>query len=104
MKRKNKNILSIIVLIILCISTAVTGYLYINNSNSTQKMQNTSGMQEPPDMQNGNNENKPPEKPNDNSTANSSESDNNNSQNNYSSIEKSDDKTIIIQYIKLFLA
>lgn len=65
MKRKNKNILSIIVLIILCISTVVTGYLYINNSNSTPKTQNIIGMQD------GNNENQPPEKPSGNNTTNS---------------------------------
>ena len=91
MKRKNKNILSIIILIVLCGSIIYTGYLCIS-SGSSKEIQNVSQNGGTPlDMPNGNSGNEPPTKP-DGDTSNSSNNSSidGNNQNDTSSGEKKD--------------
>lgn len=66
MRRKTKNIISIIIIILLCASIVFTGYLSTksSNSNKSDNMPNISqNGSEPPEMLNGNNQGEPPEKP-----------------------------------------
>ena len=63
MKRKTKNIISIVIILLLCGSIVFTGYLS-NKSSTTNNMPNMSqNGSEPPEIPNGNNEGEPPEKP-----------------------------------------
>ena len=91
MKRKNKNILSIIILIVLCGSIIYTGYLCIS-SGSSKEIQNVSqNGGTPPDMPNGNSGNEPPAKPDgDTSSSPNNSSIDGNNQNDTSSGEKKD--------------
>ena len=89
--KKNKNILSIIILIVLCGSIIYTGYLCIS-SGSSKEIQNVSqNGGTSPDMPNGNSGNEPPAKP-DGDTSNSSNNSSidGNNQNDTSSGEKKD--------------
>ncbi len=66
MQRKTKNIISIVIILLLCGSIAFTGYLSTKSSNTSNSnnMPNTSqNGSEPPEMPNGNSEGEPPEKP-----------------------------------------
>lgn len=89
--KKNKNILSIIILIILCGSIIYTGYLCIS-SGSSKEIQNVSqNGGTPPDMPNGNSGNEPPAKPDgDTSSSPNNSSIDGNNQNDTSSGEKKD--------------
>ena len=66
MPRKTKNIISIIIILLVCGSIAFTGYLSTksSNSNNSNNMPNMSqNGNQPPEMPNGDNQGEPPEKP-----------------------------------------
>ncbi len=66
MQRKTKNIISIVIILLLCGSIAFTGYLSTKTSNASNSnnMPNISqNGNQPPEMPNGNNQEEPPEKP-----------------------------------------
>ena len=67
MQRKTKNIISIVIILLLCVSIVFTGYLNSKSSNtSSNNMPNMNqNGSEPPEMPNGDNQEKPPEKPED---------------------------------------
>ena len=65
MKRKTKNIISFVIILLLCGSIVLTGYLSakpsnLNSSNNIPNMGQNGN--QPPEMPNGNNQ-EPPEKP-----------------------------------------
>lgn len=66
MQRKAKNIISIVIILLLCGSIVFTGYLS-NKSSNTNNSNNVPNMSQngnqPPEMPNGNNQGEPPEKP-----------------------------------------
>lgn len=65
MERKTKNIISIVIILLLCGSIIFTGYLSTKSSNSRNNVPNMNqNGGEPPEMPNGNNAGEPQEKPN----------------------------------------
>ena len=66
MQRKAKNIISIVIILLLCGSIVFTGYLS-NKSSNTNNSNNVPNMSQngnqPPEMSNGDNQGEPPEKP-----------------------------------------
>ncbi len=62
MQRKTKNIISIVIVLLLCGSLVFTGYLSNKSLNNNMPNMSQNGS-EPPKMPNGNNEGEPPEKP-----------------------------------------
>ena len=64
MYRKTKNIISIVIILLLCGSIVFTGYLSTKSSNTSNNVPNMNqNGNQPPEMPNGNSEGEPPEKP-----------------------------------------
>ncbi len=66
MQRKSKNIISVVIILLLCGCIVFTGYLSTksSNTNNSNNMPNISQNEnQPPEMTNGNNQGEPPEKP-----------------------------------------
>ena len=65
MKRKTKNSISIVIILLLCGSIVFTGYLStkLSNTNTSNTMPTMNNGSQPPEMPNANNQGEPPEKP-----------------------------------------
>ncbi len=63
MQRKAKNIISIVIILLLCGSIIFTGYLSIKSSNTNNMPNMSQNGSEPPEMPNDGNQGEPPEKP-----------------------------------------
>ena len=68
MQRKTKNIISIVIILLLCGSIVFTGYLSnkssnTNNTNSNNMSNMNQNGNQPPEIPNGDNQGEPPEKP-----------------------------------------
>ncbi len=64
MTRKTKNIISIVIILLICISIVSTGYLKTKTSNTNNNLPNLSqNGSQTLEMPNGNNQGEPPEKP-----------------------------------------
>ena len=63
MQRKSKNIISIVIILLLCGSIVFTGYLSTKSSNSNNMPNMSQNGNQPPEMPNGDNQGEPPEKP-----------------------------------------
>ena len=61
MQRKSKNIISIVIILLLCGSIVFTGYLSTKSSNSNNMPNMSQNGNQPPEMPNGDNQGEPPE-------------------------------------------